>query len=137
IGKRLAQRLNLPFVDSDHEIETAHRLSVAEIFALHGEAYFRDGERRVLARLIGEGERVIATGGGAFINPQTRELIRSHAVSVWLKAEFDVLMRRVRKRATRPLLQNPDPEGVMRRLINDRYPVYAEAHLAIQSRDAP
>jgi shikimate kinase/3-dehydroquinate synthase len=137
IGKRLSQRLGLPFIDSDHEIETAHRLSIAEIFASHGEAYFRDGERRVLARLIGEGERVIATGGGAFINSQTRELIRSHAVSIWLKADFEVLMRRVRKRATRPLLQTADPEGAMRRLIDDRYPVYAEAHVMVQSRDAP
>jgi shikimate kinase/3-dehydroquinate synthase len=137
IGKRLAQKLGLPFIDSDQEIEAAHRMTIAEIFASHGEAYFRDGERRVLARLIGEGERVIATGGGAFIQPQTRGLIRSHAVSIWLKADIDVLMRRVRKRPTRPLLQGPDPEGVMRRLIEDRYPVYAEADLAIASRDAP
>jgi shikimate kinase/3-dehydroquinate synthase len=137
IGKRLAQRLALPFIDSDHEIETAHRLTVSEIFASHGEAYFRDGERRVLARLIGEGERVIATGGGAFINPQTRELIRKHAVSLWLKADFDVLMRRVRKRPTRPLLQNADPEAAMRRLMDERHPIYAEADVAIQSRDAP
>ncbi|MCI4678543.1 3-dehydroquinate synthase [Rhodoblastus acidophilus] len=137
IGKRLAQRLGLPFVDSDHEIEAAHRLTIAEIFALHGEAYFRDGERRVLARLIGEGERVIATGGGAFIQPQTRGVIRARAVSIWLKAEFEVLMRRVRKRPTRPLLHDPNPEGVMRRLIDERYPVYAEADLVIQSRDGP
>ena len=136
IGKRLAMRLGVDFIDSDQEIEAAHRLTVSEIFALHGEAYFRDGERRVLARLIGEGPRVIATGGGSFINPQTRKLIGKHAVSVWLKADFEVLMRRVRKRPTRPLLQNPDPEGVMRRLIEERYPVYAEADLAIQSRDA-
>jgi shikimate kinase / 3-dehydroquinate synthase len=137
IGKRLAQKLGLPFVDSDHEIEAAHRLTVAEIFAHHGEAYFRDGERRVLARLIGEGERVIATGGGSFVQPQTRALIRDRAVSIWLKADFDVLMRRVRKRPTRPLLHGPDPEGVMRRLIEARYPVYAEADLTILSRDAP
>ncbi|WP_374547133.1 shikimate kinase, partial [Rhodoblastus sp.] len=137
IGKRLAQRLGLPFVDSDHEIEAAHRMTIAEIFASHGEAYFRDGERRVLARLIGEGERVIATGGGSFIQPQTRGLIRNHAVSIWLKADFDVLMRRVRKRPTRPLLQGPDPEGVMRGLIDARYPIYEEADLAILSRDAP
>jgi shikimate kinase/3-dehydroquinate synthase len=137
IGKRLAQRLSLPFVDSDHEIEAAHRLTVSEIFALHGEPYFRDGERRVLARLIGAGEGVIATGGGAFIHPQTRGLIRQHAVSIWLKAEFDVLMRRVRKRPTRPLLQNADPEAVMRRLMDQRYGVYAEADLTTLSRDAP
>jgi shikimate kinase/3-dehydroquinate synthase len=137
IGRRLAQRLGLPFIDSDHEIEAAHRMTIAEIFASHGEAYFRDGERRVLARLIGEGQRVIATGGGAFIQPQTRGLICDHAVSLWLKADFDVLMRRVRKRPTRPLLQGPDPEGMMRKLIEDRYPVYAEADLAIASRDAP
>jgi shikimate kinase/3-dehydroquinate synthase len=137
IGKRLAQRLGLAFVDSDHEIEAAHRLTISEIFASHGEPYFRDGERRVLARLIGEGERVIATGGGAFIDPRTRELIRERAVSVWLQAEFGVLMRRVRKRPTRPLLQNDDPEGVMRRLIDQRYPIYAEADIAAQSRDVP
>jgi shikimate kinase/3-dehydroquinate synthase len=137
VGKRLAQRLGLAFVDSDQEIETAHRLTISEIFASHGERYFREGERRVLARLIGEGERVIATGGGAFIDARTRELIRSRAVSVWLQAEFQVLMRRVRKRPTRPLLQDPDPEGVMRRLMDQRYPIYAEADLAAQSRDAP
>jgi shikimate kinase/3-dehydroquinate synthase len=137
IGRRLAQRLGLPFVDSDHEIEAAHRMTIAEIFGSHGEAYFRDGERRVLARLIGAGEGVIATGGGSFIQPQTRALIRDHAVSIWLKADFDVLMRRVRKRPTRPLLQGPDPEGVMRRLIADRYPIYADADLCVLSRDAP
>ncbi len=137
IGRRLAQKLGVGFVDSDQEIEAAHRLTVSEIFALHGEPYFRDGERRVLARLIGEGQRVIATGGGAFINAQTRALIADHAVSIWLKADFDVLMRRVRKRPTRPLLQDPDPEGVMRRLIERRYPIYAEADLVAQSRDAP
>jgi shikimate kinase/3-dehydroquinate synthase len=137
IGKRLAHRLGLPFVDSDHEIEAAHRLSVSEIFARHGEPYFRDGERRVLARLIGGGEGIIATGGGAFIHPQTRDLIRRHAVSIWLKADFDVLMRRVRKRPTRPLLQNADPESVMRRLMDERYGVYAQADLTTLSRDAP
>jgi shikimate kinase/3-dehydroquinate synthase len=137
IGKRLAQRLALPFIDSDHEIETAHRMTIAEIFARHGEAYFRDGERRVLARLIGEGERIIATGGGSFIQPQTRALIGRNAVSIWLKADFDILMRRVRKRPTRPLLHGPDPEGVMRALIDARYPIYAEADVAVQSRDAP
>ncbi|MBB4198804.1 3-dehydroquinate synthase [Rhodoblastus sphagnicola] len=135
IGKRLAQRLGLAFVDSDHEIETAHRLTIAEIFASHGEPYFREGERRVLARLIGEGERVIATGGGAFIDARTRDLIRERAVSIWLHAEFAVLMRRVRKRPTRPLLQNADPEGVMRNLIEQRYPIYAEADIAAHSRD--
>ncbi|PPQ40295.1 3-dehydroquinate synthase [Rhodoblastus acidophilus] len=137
IGKRLAQRLGLAFVDSDHEIEAAHRLTIAEIFASHGEPYFRNGERRVLARLIGEGERVIATGGGAFIDARTRGLIRERAVSIWLQAEFGVLMRRVRKRPTRPLLQNADPEGVMRDLIARRYPVYAEADLVAHSRDVP
>jgi shikimate kinase/3-dehydroquinate synthase len=137
IGRRLAHRLGLTFVDSDHEIEAAHRLTVTEIFAHHGEAYFRDGERRVLARLIGEGERVIATGGGSFIQAPTRGLIRDRAVSIWLKADFEILMRRVRKRPTRPLLHGPDPEGVMRRLIEERYPIYAEADLAISSRDAP
>ena len=137
VGRRLAQRLGLPFVDSDHEIEAAHRLTIAEIFALHGEAYFRDGERRVLARLLGEGPRIIATGGGAFINPQSRAVIAEQGVSLWLRAEFDVLMRRVRKRPTRPLLQGPDPEGAMRGLIEARYPIYTEANMLVQSRDAP
>ena len=135
-GRRLAERLNLSFVDADVEIEAAHKRTISEIFATYGEPYFRDGERRVMARLMAEGPRVIATGGGAFMNDQTRARIKECAVSVWLDADFDLLMRRVRKRPTRPLLQNADPEGTMRRLIEERYPVYATADVAVVARDA-
>ena len=135
-GRRLAERLGMPFVDADHEIEAAHKLTISEIFANYGEPYFRDGERRVMARLLAEGPKVIATGGGAFMNEQTRARIAERGVSVWLNADFDLLMRRVRKRPTRPLLQNPDPEGTLQRLIEQRYPVYALADLNVRSRDA-
>lgn len=137
VGKRVAQRLRLPFADADHEIEAAAGMSIPEIFAQHGEAYFRDGERRVVARLLGEGPRVLATGGGAFMNPTTRQTIAARGVSIWLKADFDVLMRRVRRRSNRPLLQNPDPEGTMRRLIEQRYPTYGLADVTVKSRDMP
>ena len=137
IGRRLAGRLGLDFIDTDHEIEAAASLTIPEIFARHGEAYFRDRECRVVARLIGGGPRVVATGGGAFIHAATRAALRAGAVSVWLKADFEVLMRRVRKRANRPLLQTPDPEGTLRRLIDDRYPVYALADAMVISRDGP
>lgn len=135
IGKRLAARLHLPFVDADHAIEQAAGLSIPEIFARHGEADFRAGERRVIARLLKEGPQVLATGGGAYMNLETRLAIRESGVSVWLKAEFDVLMRRVRKRSNRPLLKTEDPEGTVRRLIEERYPVYAEADITILSTD--
>ena len=137
VGKRVAQRLRLPFADADHEIEAAAGMTIPEIFAQHGEAYFRDGERRVVARLLGEGPRVLATGGGAFMNPSTRQTIAARGVSVWLKADFDVLMRRVRRRSNRPLLQTPDPEGTMRRLIEQRYPTYGLADVTVKSRDMP
>ncbi len=135
-GRRLAERLGLTFVDADAEIEAAHKLTISEIFATYGEPYFRDGERRVMARLMAEGPRVIATGGGAFMNGQTRARIKERAVSVWLEADLDLVMRRVRKRPTRPLLQNPDPEGTMKRLMEERYPVYALADLNVRARDA-
>jgi shikimate kinase/3-dehydroquinate synthase len=137
VGKRLAQRLRLPFADADHEIEAAAGMTIPEIFAQHGEPYFRDGERRVVARLLNEGPRVLATGGGAFMNAVTRQTIAARGVSVWLKADFDVLMRRVRRRANRPLLSNPDPEGTMRRLIEQRYPTYGLADVTVKSRDMP
>ena len=137
VGKRVAQRLRLAFADADHEIEAAAGMTIPEIFAQHGEAYFRDGERRVVARLLGEGPRVLATGGGAFMNPTTRQTIAARGVSVWLKADFDVLMRRVRRRSNRPLLQTPDPEGTMRRLIEQRYPTYGLADVTVKSRDMP
>jgi shikimate kinase len=137
VGRRLAAKLGLPFTDADHEIEAAAGMSIPDMFALHGEDYFRNGERRVIARLLQDGPGVLATGGGAYMNPQTRARIAEAGVSVWLRADFDVLMRRVRKRQNRPLLQNPDPEGTMRRLIETRYPVYALADVAVESREIP
>lgn len=135
IGRRLAEKLNFPFVDADHEIEVAADKSIAEIFADHGEAYFREGERRVISRLIENGAQVLATGGGAFINDDTRERIAGHGVSVWLKADLPLLMKRVSKRADRPLLLNDDPQAVMQRLMDERYPVYAKADVTVESRD--
>ena len=137
VGRRLAARLDLPFKDADAEIEAAAGMSVADIFAIHGEPYFREGERRVIARLLQEGPIVLATGGGAFMNAETRARIAQTGISIWLKAEFDVLMRRVRKRANRPLLRNADPEGSMRQLMTSRQPVYALADLTVESRDIP
>jgi len=137
VGRRLAGALQLPFVDADAEIERAARLTVAEIFALHGEAEFRRGERSVIARLLNDPPHVLATGGGAFIDPATRALVKEKAISVWLKAPLEVLMRRVEKRETRPLLRGDDPEGTMRKLMADRYPIYAEADLTVESTNAP
>lgn len=137
VGRRLAARLGLPFSDADTEIEQAAGMTIPEIFAAHGEAFFRDGERRVIARLLGSGPRVLATGGGAFMSAETRQRIAEQGISVWLKAEPDVLMRRVRKRANRPLLQTPDPEGTLRNLLSAREPVYALAELTVESHDAP
>ena len=137
IGRRLAKRLSVPFRDADHEIEAAANMTIAEIFDQHGEAHFREGEKRVIARLLDEGDQVIATGGGAWMNEETRQLVAEHGVSVWLKAEFDVLMERVRRRSHRPLLKDPDPEGVMRRLMDERYPVYATADVMVISKEAP
>ncbi len=137
IGRRLAQTLGLAFVDADMEIETAAGMTIAEIFTRYGETYFRDGERRVVARLLDEGQRVIATGGGAFMNAQTRERIAERAVSVWLKAEPEVLLRRVRKRSHRPLLSVADQDATIRRLIAERYPIYGQADVCVDSRDAP
>ncbi|WP_319412868.1 shikimate kinase [uncultured Cohaesibacter sp.] len=137
IGRRLAKKLSIPFRDADHEIEAAANMTIAEIFDQHGEAHFRDGEKRVIARLLDEGDQVIATGGGAWMNEETRELVAERGVSVWLKAEFDVLMERVRRRSHRPLLKDPDPEGVMRRLMDERYPVYATADVMVLSKEAP
>ena len=137
VGRRLASRLGLGFVDADEEIERVAAKTIVEIFADHGEAYFRDGERRVIARLLASGPQVLATGGGAFINPETRAKIRERGVSVWLRADLPVLMRRVSKRDTRPLLKSGDPEATMRDLMRKRYPVYAEADVTIESRDVP
>jgi shikimate kinase len=137
IGRRLAVRLRLPFVDADTEIETSAQMTIPEIFERHGEAYFRDGEARVIARLLDGGPMVLATGGGAFMREETRARIAAKAVSVWLKADHDVIMRRVRRRADRPLLQTADPEGTVMRLLTEREPVYAHADLTIASRDVP
>lgn len=135
IGRRLAARLELPFVDADDEIERAAGRSIPDIFAEHGEAYFRDGERKVIQRLLGCGPQVLATGGGAFMNTDTRASIRQSGISIWLKADLPVLMRRVAKRDNRPLLKQKDPEAVMRQLMESRYPVYAEADLTVDSRE--
>jgi shikimate kinase len=137
IGRRLATRLSLGFIDADHEIERAAGMTIPEIFATQGETQFRDGERRVMARLLAQGPQVLATGGGAYMNAETRARIADAGISIWLKADFDVLMRRVRKRPGRPLLHTPDPEGTLRRLIAERYPVYAQADITITSRDGP
>jgi shikimate kinase len=137
VGRRLAARLDLPFRDADAEIEAAAGMSISEIFAVHGEPYFRDGERRVIARLLQEGPIVLATGGGAFMNAEIRARIAETGISVWLRAEFDVLMRRVRKRANRPLLATRDPETTMRELIELRHPVYALADVTVSTRDVP
>jgi shikimate kinase len=135
VGRRLAEKLGLPFVDADHEIEAAAGKSIAEIFADHGEAYFREGERRVIGRLLGGGAKILATGGGAYMNDETRARIQEGAVSVWLKASLPLLMKRVMKRQDRPLLRTEDPEAVMRGLIDKRYPVYALADVTVESRD--
>jgi len=135
IGRRLAQRLDILFVDADSEIEIAAGMSIEDIFATRGEPEFRAGEARVIARLLEGGTQVIATGGGAFMNADTRATIMAKGVSVWLKADFDVLMRRIKRRNDRPLLKIDDPEAKLRELIDLRYPTYALADLTVQSRD--
>jgi shikimate kinase len=135
IGRRLAQRLDIPFVDADSEIEIAAGMSIEDIFATRGEPEFRAGEARVIARVLEGGTQVIATGGGAFMNADTRAAIKAKGISVWLMADFDVLMRRIKRRNDRPLLQIDDPEAKLRELIDLRYPTYALADLTVQSRD--
>ena len=137
VGRRLARRLGLDFVDADAEIEQAAGETVPEIFARHGEAAFRAGERRVITRLLAGPPHVLATGGGAFMDPLSRANIAARGSSIWLKADLDVLMKRVTKRGDRPLLQNGDPRSTMKRLIDERYPVYAEADIAIDSIEGP
>jgi shikimate kinase len=137
VGRRLAARLGIPFVDADAEIETAAGMTISEIFDHHGEPYFRAGEARVIARLLESGPQVLATGGGAFINRDTRAAIGAKGLSIWLKAEFEVLMRRVKRRADRPLLQTEDPAVTLKQLMVERYPIYAQADLTVQSRDIP
>jgi shikimate kinase len=138
IGRRLAMRLGVPFVDADSEIEKAAGMNIADIFARHGEADFRSGEARVIARLLDGGPQVLATGGGAVMNADTRAAIKAKGVSIWLSAEFEVLMRRINKRKTdRPLLQTADPAATLRELLVAREPVYAQADLTVQSREVP
>jgi shikimate kinase len=137
IGRMLAAALGLPFVDADKEIEAAAGCSIEDIFAAHGETAFREGERRVIARLLTQPKMVLATGGGAFMDPETRKLIRERATSLWLRADVDLLVRRTARRNNRPLLKRGDPREVLRRLIDERYPVYAEADVAVDSVDGP
>ena len=137
IGRRLATRLAMPFVDADTEIEQAAGMTIPEIFEQHGEPYFRAGEARVIARLLDHGPQVLATGGGAFMNGDTRAVIRQKGVSIWLKAELDVLMKRIKRRSDRPLLKSGDPAATLTALIAERYPVYAEADFTVLSRDVP
>jgi shikimate kinase len=137
IGRRLAQRLRLAFIDADREIEQAAGCSIPEIFARHGEQAFRDGERRVILRLLESPPFVLATGGGAFMDPRTRAAIREKAVSIWLRADLDLLVRRTGRRGDRPLLQVEDPRAKLSELMEKRHPVYAEADLTVDSQDGP
>jgi shikimate kinase len=137
IGRRLAQHYSIPFVDADEEIEKAAGCSIPEIFERYGEAHFRDGERRVIARLLDEPAHVLATGGGAFIDPRTREKIRERAISIWLRADLELLLRRVARRNNRPLLNNGDRRATLEQLIAERYPVYAEADIVVDSLEGP
>ena len=134
IGKRLSQYLDIPFVDADKEIEAAAGMSVQDIFDQFGEEAFRSGEKKVIRRLLDEGQKILATGGGAFMNEETRDEIQQRGVSVWLKADLDVLMKRVQRRSDRPLLKTEDPEATMKALLDERNPVYALADLEIESR---
>jgi shikimate kinase len=137
IGRRLARVLDLPFRDADAEIEKAAGMSVPDIFNAHGEAAFRAGEARVILRLLREGQQVLATGGGAWMNPDTRAEVAARAVSVWLEAAPEVLLRRVRRRSDRPLLHTDNPEETLRALLAQRAPVYALADVTVQSREVP
>ena len=137
IGRRLAQYLGIEFVDADQEIEAAAGMSIADIFAKHGEPYFRAGEARVIARLLDKSPQVVATGGGAFVNLDTRALVRARALSVWLKADVDLLLRRVKRKNDRPLLRVADPEAALKRLLAEREAVYAEADITVTSLDVP
>src|SRR6202044_3195621 len=136
VGKRMATKLGLPFVDADAEIEAGAQLTISEIFERFGEAYFREGERKVIARLLKGGPLVLATGGGAFMNATTRDNIARHGLSIWLKPSFDILLARVRKKSNRPLLKTANPEETLRRLLEERSPIYALADFTIESVDA-
>jgi shikimate kinase len=135
IGRKVATALGLTFIDSDQEIEDVSRMTIPELFELYGEPEFRALEQRVIARVLESGPQILSTGGGAYMNAQTREAIASNAVSVWLKADLDLLMERVSKKQNRPLLKNDNPRAVLERLMNERYPVYALADLTVVTRD--
>lgn len=137
IGRRLARQLGMPFVDADKEIETAAGCTIPDFFRLYGEAAFREGERKVIERLLTESPKILATGGGAFMNDDTRGEIKRRAISVWLRAEMNVLLERVSRRDDRPLLNQGDPEEILTRLIAERYPTYALADITIDSGDGP
>lgn len=137
VGRRLAQALELPFADADSEIAAAAGRSIDAIFAEHGECEFRRGERQVIARLLDGPAHVLATGGGAFVDPRTRALMKERAISIWLKAPLDVLMKRVARRDNRPLLKEDDPRAVMQRLMDERYPIYAEADITVETGVGP
>lgn len=135
IGRKVAAQLSLPFIDSDQEIESVSRMTVPELFERYGETEFRALEQRVILRVLESGPQVLSTGGGAFMNAQTREAIGAHGVTVWLKAELDLLMERVSKKQNRPLLKSADPRAVLEQLMTERYPVYATADLTVPTRD--
>ncbi|TGQ67404.1 shikimate kinase [Mesorhizobium sp. M00.F.Ca.ET.186.01.1.1] len=135
IGRKVGSMLSLPFIDSDQEIEGVSRMTVPELFERYGETEFRALEQRVILRLLENGPQVLSTGGGAFMNAQTREAIAAHGVSIWLKAELDLLMDRVSKKQNRPLLKSPDPRGVLEKLMGERYPVYATSDVTVPTRD--
>jgi shikimate kinase len=137
VGRRLATRLGRHFVDSDEEVEKAAGMTIEDIFAAHGEADFRAGEVRVIARLLKDRDLVLGTGGGAFINAETRALVKASAVSVWIKADFELLFQRVQRRSNRPLLKTANPRQTLQDLIDKRYPIYAEADVTVVSKDVP
>ncbi len=137
VGRRVANRLERTFRDSDEEIEKAAQMTIPEIFEQRGEPEFRAGETRVIARLLKDGDLVLATGGGAFVNAETRSLVKGEAVSVWLKADAGILFERVSRRANRPLLKTPNPRATLEKLIAERYPIYAEADVTVLSHDVP
>jgi len=137
VGRRLARRLGLEFADSDFEIEKAAQMTVGDIFSSYGEDYFRDGERRVISRLMDGPPRILATGGGAFINEETRTLMKEKGITIWLDASLDVLLERTSRRDTRPLLKDGDPKSILKKLLEERGPIYAQADIKIQSSDGP
>ncbi len=137
VGRRLAEMLGRDFVDADEAIEEAAQRSISEIFEEHGEAYFRDGERRVIGRLMEESAGVIATGGGAFVDPETRKLILEKAIAVWIHSDIDTLVERTSRRNTRPLLKDGNHREILTRLFNEREPFYSQAQIKVTSKDAP